>query len=91
MERFGLEIGKAARRMLIRKVQTGEVKFSRRITRSRTVVVVDYAGVEVTFLYNRARKEILTFLPRDARETAEWRQSRRRASLPAVNIEVPPG
>jgi hypothetical protein len=88
MERFGLEVGKVVRRALIRKVQTGEVKFAHKITHSRTVIVADYAGIEVTFLYNGARKEILTFLPHDARETAEWRQSHRRPCVPAVNIGI---
>ena len=73
-ERFGLEIGKLARRTLIRKVQTGDVRFARKLTNSRTVVVAEYAGVEVTFIYCGKIKGILTFLPANARETAEWRR-----------------
>jgi len=75
MERFGLDAGKLVRRALIHQVQTGEVKFARKLTHSRTVIVAEYAGLELTFLYNGSRKEIVTFLPPDARETAEWRQS----------------
>lgn len=75
MERFGLDAGKQVRRALIHQVQTGEVKFARKLTHSRTVIVTEYAGLELTFLYNGVRKEIVTFLPADARETAEWRQS----------------
>lgn len=75
-ERFGVEIGKFARRTLIAKVQSGEFHFARKLTQSRTVVVADYAGVEVTFLYCGRSKSILTFLPPDARETAAWRASR---------------
>lgn len=73
-ERFGLEIGKLARRALIRKVQTGDVRFARKLTNSRTVFVAEYAGVEVTFIYCGKIKGILTFLPANARETSEWRQ-----------------
>lgn len=80
LQRFGLDVGKLARRELIRKVQAGEIKFARRLTHSRTVVVADYAGLELTFLYSGAHKEIVTFLPAGARETAEWRESRARAA-----------
>lgn len=75
MERFGLDAGKLVRRALIHQVQTGEVKFARKLTHSRTVIVTEYAGMELVFLYNGIRKEIVTFLPADAREAAEWRQS----------------
>ena len=73
-ERFGLEVGKLARRALIRKVHTGDVRFARKLTNSRTVVVAEYKGVEVTFIYCGRMKGILTFLPADTRETAEWRK-----------------
>lgn len=75
VERFGLKIGKLDRRTLIRKVQTGDVKFARKLTNSRTVVVAEHAGLEVTFIYCGRSKSILTFLPADSRETAEWRES----------------
>lgn len=71
-ERFGMEIGSLARRTLIRKVQTGDVQFARKLTNSRTVIVTEYAGVVVTFIYCRKMKGILTFLPANARETAAW-------------------
>jgi hypothetical protein len=76
MQRFGLEAGKLVRRELIHKVQAGEVKFARRLTCSRTVIVADYGDLEVTFLYSGTRKEIVTFLPADAKETEDWRQAR---------------
>jgi hypothetical protein len=74
-ERFGLEIGKRDRHALVRKVQAGEIKFAHKLTNSRTVVVAEHAGVDVTFIYCRRNKGILTFLPPDARETAAWRAS----------------
>jgi hypothetical protein len=77
-ERFGLEIGKQARRALIRKVQSGEVKYIRKLTHSRTVIVTDYAGVELTFIYSGALKSIVTFLPPDADETTAWRETRQK-------------
>ena len=42
--RFGLEVGKQARQTLIRRVQKGDVKYARKLTNSRTVIVLDYAG-----------------------------------------------
>ena len=76
-ERFGLEIGRIDRRALVRKVQTGEIRFARKLTNSRTVVVAEHAGREITFVYCGRSKCILTFLPDDARETAAWRESQR--------------
>jgi hypothetical protein len=74
--RFGLEVGKIVRQDLIRRVQKGDVKYARRLTNSRTVIVLDDAHGEMAFLYSSATKEIVSFLPPDAPETADWRRSR---------------
>jgi hypothetical protein len=73
--RFGLQVGKLARQTLIRRVQKGDVKYARRLTNSRTVIVLDYAEGEMAFLYSSATKEIVCFLPPDAPEIAAWRRS----------------
>ena len=75
LSRFGLEVGKLARQTLIRRVQKGDVKYARRLTNSRTVIVLDYADGEMAFLYSSATKEIVCFLPLDAPEIAAWRRS----------------
>ncbi len=75
LSRFGMQIGKLVRQELVRRVQKGDVKYARRLTHSRTVIVLDYAGEERAFLYSRAAKEILCFLPPNAPETADWRRS----------------
>jgi hypothetical protein len=72
--RFGLQVGKMARQAMVRRVQKGDVKYARKLTHSRTVVVLDHAGSEVTFLYSSATKEIVSFLPPEAAETAAWRR-----------------
>ena len=77
--RFGLEVGKMVRQDLIRRVQKGDVKYARKLTNSRTVIVLDYAKDEMAFLYSSATKEIIGFLPPDAPETADWRSSRAKA------------
>jgi hypothetical protein len=74
-QRFGLEVNRHLRQTLIRRVTKGDVKYARRVTNSRTVVVLDYDGREMAFLYSSAIKDIVTFLPPDAPETAEWRRS----------------
>jgi hypothetical protein len=66
---------------LIRRVTKGDVKYARKVTNSRTVVVLDYDGREMTFLYSSAIKDIVTFLPPDAPETAEWRRSQPAAAM----------
>jgi hypothetical protein len=71
--RFGLDVGKQIRQSLIRRVWKGDVKYARKLTNSRTVIVLDYEGGEMAFLYSNAHKEIISFLSPDAPETAEWR------------------
>jgi hypothetical protein len=73
--RFGLEVGKMVRQSLIRRVQKGDVKYARKLTNSRTVIVLDYAHGEMAFLYSSRTKEIVSFLPADAPEIADWRNS----------------
>ena len=75
LSRFGLEVGKMERQSLIRRVQKGDVKYARKLTNSRTVIVLDYADSEMAFLYSSATKEIVSFLPPDAPEIAGWRGS----------------
>ncbi len=75
MSRFGLEVGKMVRQSLIRRVQKGDVKYARKLTNSRTVIVLDYARGELAFLYSSTTKEIVSFLPADAPEIADWRNS----------------
>jgi hypothetical protein len=73
--RLGLNVGRQMRKTLIRRVWAGEVKYARRLTRSRTVIVLDYNGEEIAFLYSGTTKEIIRFLAPDAPETAEWRRT----------------
>jgi hypothetical protein len=78
LSRFGLHMGKEARRELIRRVWRGDVRYARKITASRTVIVLDYAGVELAFLYSSAAKDIISFFAADAPEIAEWSGARSR-------------
>jgi hypothetical protein len=75
LSHFGLEVGKLVRQALIRRVVSGDVKYARKVTHSRTVIVLEYAGDEVAFIYSNATKEIVSFLGPDAPETADWRCS----------------
>ena len=77
--RFGLDVGKQARQILIRRVHKGDVKYARKLTNSRTVIVLDHDGGEMPFLYSSVRKEIISFLSPDAPETAEWRRAQSKA------------
>ena len=76
LSRFGLEVGKLVRQTLIRRVSTGDVSYARKVTSSRTVIVLEYAGTEMAFIYSSATKEIISFLGPNAPETADWRRSR---------------
>ena len=75
LSRLGFAVGKQARQTLIRRVRKGDVKYARRLTTSRTVIVLDYEGAEIAFLYSSAAKDIISFLGPDAPETADWRRS----------------
>ncbi len=75
LSRFGLEVGKLVRQALIHRVSSGDVKYARKVTNSRTVIVLEYSGDEMAFIYSNATKEIVSFLGPDAPETADWRCS----------------
>jgi hypothetical protein len=81
--RLGLTVGKQARQSMIRRVRKGNVKFARKLTNSRTVIVLDHEGVEWAFLYSGATKEIISFLGPDAPEIADWVEGQA-ATLPRV-------
>ena len=71
---FQLVVGQMVRQLLVQRVQKGDVQYARRITRSRSVIVLEYAGQQIAFLYSRQSKEILSFLPLDAPELEAWRE-----------------
>jgi hypothetical protein len=68
---------------MIRRVRKGDVKYARKLTNSRTVIVLDHEGGERAFLYSSATKEIISFLGPDAPEIADWAK-RWAAPLPVV-------
>jgi hypothetical protein len=70
--RLGLDVGRQARQSMIRRVRKGDVKYARKLTNSRTVIVLDDEGREWAFLYSSATKEIICFLGPDAPEIADW-------------------
>ena len=82
--RLGLDVGRLARQSMIRRVRKGDVKYARKLTNSRTVIVLDHAGGERAFLYSSATKEIISFLGPDAPEIADWVQGQA-APLPLVH------
>ena len=75
LSRFGLEVGKLMRQALIHRVSNGDVKYARKVTNTRTVIVLEHDGGEMAFIYSNATKEIVSFLGPDAPETADWRCS----------------
>ncbi len=77
------------RQTLVRRVQKGDVKYARKLTNSRTVIVLDSADGEMAFLYSSATKEIVSFLPLDAPEIAAWRRSQ--PAAPALFRRRPDG
>jgi hypothetical protein len=69
--RLGLEVNKQTRQSMIRRVRKGDVKYARRLTNSRTVIVLDHEGGERAFLYSSTTREILCFLGPDSPEIAD--------------------
>jgi hypothetical protein len=71
----GQAAGKRVRQELLRRVRSGDVAYARKLSHSRTVIVLVYAGEEMAFIYSNSGKGILCFLPPNAAETEDWRQS----------------
>jgi hypothetical protein len=65
--------GKQVRHELLRRVHAGDVQYARRLTHTRTVIVLRSREEEVAFIYSSHTKRIVCFLPPGAAETAEWR------------------
>ncbi|HEX7277887.1 MAG TPA: hypothetical protein VF244_10975 [Acidimicrobiales bacterium] len=65
-ERYGIELGEASRSAIIRSIQTGTSTIVERQTNRVSVHDVDLDGQVVRVVYDRARKELVTFLPRSA-------------------------
>ncbi len=55
---------------LIRRVHKGDVTYARKLTNSRTMIVLDHDGAELTFVYSSASKKIISFLSPDAARDA---------------------
>jgi hypothetical protein len=55
---------------LVRRVHKGDVKYARKLTNSRTMIVLDYDDAELTFVYSSASKKIISFLAPDAARDA---------------------
>ncbi len=89
LARFGLDLGKQVRHELMRRMKQGDVKYARKLTNSRTVIVLDYAGGEMAFIYSSATKEILCFLGPDAAEMKGWRNAQ--AAAPGLFEAQPLG
>jgi hypothetical protein len=65
-------LGKRERQDLVRRVHKGDVTYARKLTRSRTVIVLEYRGNETAFLYSNASKRIIRFLAPDVAQAAGW-------------------
>jgi hypothetical protein len=50
---------------LIHRVHKGDVKYARKLTHSRTMIVLDHNGVELTFIYSSACKKIISILSKE--------------------------
>ena len=75
LQQCGRAVGKQVRRELLYRVHTGNILYARRLTQSRTVIVLRYGGEELAFIYDGANKRILCFLPPGAPETGDWHRS----------------
>jgi hypothetical protein len=64
MERYGMEVGPATRRRIIAAIQGGSSFVVRKQSLRVTVHDVDLDETRVRVVYDRQRKELVTFLPR---------------------------
>ena len=48
------------------------MKHARKLTNSRTLIVLDHDGAELTFVYSSAQKKIISFVSSVAAQEAGW-------------------
>jgi hypothetical protein len=65
-------MNKHDRLALIRRVRRGDVKYAHKLTKSRTVIVLDYRGDEMAFLYSNTSKRIIRFMTPAVALAAGW-------------------
>lgn len=63
LEREGIQVGKHSLHAAVRDIQNARGKFVRRRSLRVTEWLVDILGSERRVLYDKERKEIITFLP----------------------------
>jgi hypothetical protein len=83
---LGVEVDKPARQSILRRARKGDIRYARKLTHSRTVMVVEYEGRELAFLYSTASQEIIGFLSPDAPEIAEWLERRAAPAKPVRSL-----
>ena len=47
---------------LLQRVRQGDITYACRLTRTRTLIVLDEEGRELAFIYSRRDKQIISFL-----------------------------
>ena len=77
---------KRARQSMIRRVRKGDVRYARKMTHSRTVIVMEHEGRELAFLYSNASQQILSFLSLEAPEVAEWAAKKAQPAKPVRRL-----
>ena len=47
---------------LLQRVRSGDIQYARKLTHTRTLIVLEHAGHELAFIYSSREKRILSFL-----------------------------
>lgn len=74
MERYGFNVGEDSQNKIVKCIQEGnpnEVKFMEKMSNRVSAYKVLHREVWMNLLYDRQRKQIITFLPKVLREN-EW-------------------
>jgi len=66
--RYGISLNKLRRRELVKMIQEGEGTFVKQSANNSSIWKLEVEGQDVLVVYDKTKKDIATFLPKDAWE-----------------------
>ena len=85
-QRYDIELTNKDLIKIVALIRNGKAAASRRITCSKSVVLVQYNGDDLVLLYSKRHKEILTFFPPDGGDARRLESAKMCAAIQGVSL-----
>ena len=85
-QRYDIELTNKDLIKIVALIRNGKAAASRRITCSKSVVLVQYNGDDLVLLYSKRHKEILTFFPPDGGDARRLESAKICAAIQGASL-----